>query len=102
MKYKDTIQIYYQKDSSIFSFTLPRVGEYFKPVAGAYLRIEGEIDSPYRTGVSTADGSPARNTVTLKVIYKPTNQLSDTQILANGKPAVIAESTEVTGGPFPV
>ncbi|HEX3044269.1 MAG TPA: cohesin domain-containing protein [Bacillota bacterium] len=97
VKYKDTIQIYYQKDSSIFSFTLPRVGEYFKPVAGNYLRIEGEIDSPYRTGVSTADGAPARNTVTLKVIFKPTNQLKDTLILANDKPAVITESTGTTG-----
>ncbi|HEX3046143.1 MAG TPA: LamG-like jellyroll fold domain-containing protein, partial [Bacillota bacterium] len=97
VKYKDTIQIYYQKDGSIFSFTLPRVGQFFKPAADSYLRIEGEIDSPYRAGVNTDGGLPAPNTVSLRVIYKPNNYLKGQQVLVDNRLATITESTGNTG-----
>ncbi len=93
VKYNDTIQVYYQKDSSIFGFVLPQAGEYFKPAAGSYLRIEGEIDSPYRSGVTMVDGTPAPNTVTLKVVFRPSNKLKENLFLVNDKPAKIGESS---------
>jgi hypothetical protein len=93
VKYKDTIRVYYQKDSSIFSFISPRVGEYYKSAADAYLHIEGEIDSEYRTSANAGEG-PVPNTVTLQVLYRPNNPQKATIMLVDNKLAKIKETDD--------
>lgn len=90
--YKDSIQVYYQKDPSIFNFILPRQDESFKPAAGAKMYIKGEIDSLYKTGDDPKTGGPVENTVTLKVIYRPASKVLDQRILVNNSLAKIIES----------
>lgn len=90
--FKDTVQVYYQKDSSLFQFVLPLADQGFKSSEYSFLNIKGEIDSPYKTSDDPVTGGPVSNTVTLDVTFIPSNGLLSSKHLVNMQQAVIRES----------
>ncbi|MCG8572065.1 MAG: cohesin domain-containing protein [Spirochaetes bacterium] len=92
IKYTDSIQVYYQKDDSIFSLVQPIADSNIKPTDYAKLLIKGEISSEYQTLADPATGLPVKNTVTLKVVYTPSNRLKSPVTLVDNQLATIEES----------
>ncbi len=92
VKFKDSIQVYYQKDTSIFNFIAPLANQGYKPSAYSFLAIKGEIDSMYKTSDDPATGGPVENKVTLRVTFKPSNPLKSDIPLVTDRLAKIEES----------
>ena len=90
--FTDEIQVYYQKDDSIFTFVEPSANQGFKPSPYSFLSIKGEIDSLYKTSDDPATGGPVENRVTIDVTYIPRNPMHSPQRLAENQAAVIEPS----------
>ena len=90
--FQDEIQIYYQKDNSIFNFVEPMANESFKASSSSYLTVKGEIDSLYKTSYDPATGIPEENRVQLWITHIPRNAAYQPTKLAEGELAVIKPS----------
>jgi hypothetical protein len=89
--FKDSVSVFYQKDSGMFRFLKPEENQGFKPGEYSTMDIFGEIDSFYRPLADPFSQVYEKNSVTLQVTYFPYNPLEQTRELFAG-PACIQET----------
>ncbi|MBN2737127.1 MAG: fibronectin type III domain-containing protein [Spirochaetales bacterium] len=83
IRFKDSIQVYYQKDSHLFRFMQPEENQGFKAGSESYLIVNGEIDSLYKSLTDPFELNHEKNTVTLEVTHYPFNPIEPLKSLFN-------------------